>query len=76
VPVVEVDLRIGPDEYLKRYRVPGALVFAHSLDGRRVQFPANILQRFVTHIGVVGRFAISFDAGGKLMGIERVAGPS
>ena len=73
MPAVEVELRIGADEYLKRYRVPGAQVLVQSSDGRRVQFPATILQRFVTHAGVTGRFVIRFDDGGKLVGVDRVA---
>jgi hypothetical protein len=69
---VEVDLQISAEDYVKRYRTPGAQVLTRSRDGRRVQFPASILQRFVTHVGVVGHFAIEFDAAGKLLGVERI----
>lgn len=74
--LVEVELRIGADDYLQHYRAPGAVVLARSRDGRRVQFPANILQRFVDHSGVHGVFAIEFDAAGKLVGIRRLAVPA
>ena len=42
-----------------------------SVDGRRVHFPANILQRFVSSNGVHGRFCIRFDEKGKYQAIER-----
>lgn len=68
-----VDLHISAEEYLKRYRVYGAVVATRSRDGRRVRFPARILQRFVTHGGVEGSFEISFDAEGKFSSIQRLS---
>ena len=41
-------------------------------DGRRVQFPANILKPFLLHSGIRGTFCIEFDAAGKFSGIRRV----
>ena len=70
---VVVELSISAEEYLKRYRNPGAVVISRSRDGRRVQFPANLLQRFVTHSGVSGTFEISFDPQGKFDTIKRLA---
>lgn len=69
---LEVELRIAPGEYLLRYRTPGAQVLARSGDGRRVQFPAAILQRFVTRHGINGRFRICCDDSGKLQDIDRL----
>jgi hypothetical protein len=72
VPALDFDLQISADEYLKRYRAAGAVVIVRALDGRRLQFPAGALQRFVSHSGVSGRFRITFDNGGKLVGLERL----
>ncbi len=47
-------------------------VLAYSTDGRKVRFPAGVLQRVVTRDGVRGRFAILFNQQGKFEGIERV----
>ncbi|MCR8922888.1 DUF2835 domain-containing protein [Dasania sp. GY-MA-18] len=66
-----VNLAISADEYLKNYQSPGINVSATSVDGRRVHFPANILQRFVTRNGVHGRFRIRFNEQGKYQAIER-----
>jgi hypothetical protein len=70
---VEFDLSISRDEFLKHYRAQGRVqVTVTALDGRRVRFPAGILQRFVLSDGVHGRFVIYFDAQGRLSSIERL----
>lgn len=68
-----IDIVISSDEYLKHYRMPGATVSSRSRDGRRVHFPAKILQPFVTHSGIAGSFEISFDQSGKFSAIKRLA---
>lgn len=73
MPSVDIELLITVDEFVKRYRVPNAVVLVRSSDGRRVQFPASALQRFVTRSGISGRFRIGFDDKGKLVGVERVS---
>ena len=72
MPRLDVEVRLPAHEYLKHYRMPGAQVFARARDGRRVQFPAGALQRFVDHGGVFGWFRLEFDATGKLLAIERL----
>ena len=67
-----VDISVPAEEYLKRYRYPGAMIATRSRDGRRVRFPANILQRFVTHTGISGSFEIHFDQQGKFLSIKRL----
>jgi hypothetical protein len=73
MPFVDIQLLITADEFVKRYRLPNAVVVARADDGRRVRFPASALQRFVTHSGISGRFRIGFDDKGKLVGVERVS---
>ena len=41
-------------------------------DGRRIQFPAAWLQRFLTHQGVQGRFEMRFGADRKLIDLRRI----
>ena len=67
---VIVDLFIGADEYLKYYQYPGAMVYATSRDGKSIQFPANIIQRYVTHTGIHGSFSIVYDDTGKFKSID------
>src|SRR3569833_3268126 len=44
-----------------------------TLDGRTLQFPAQVLQRFVTHAGIHGLFEIEFDEQYKFVDIRRVS---
>lgn len=74
MPAVDISLLITADEFAKRYRAPNAVVVTTAVDGRRVQFPASALQRFITHNGIAGRFRINFDERGKLLGVESLAG--
>jgi len=67
-----VDLNINKDEWLKIYRGQTKLVYAHSRDGRSIQFPANILSKYTGHNGIQGSFIIAFDADGKFQTISRL----
>ena len=67
---VIVDIAISADEYLKYYVNPKAVVNVRSRDGRRVQFPANILQPHVGHEGIRGSFQITFNQQGRFQGLS------
>lgn len=67
-----VDIRITADEYLKQYKLPNAVVVTQSRCGRRVKFPANILQKFVSYSGIDGSFRIQFSADGKMQSVEQL----
>lgn len=71
-PSIIVDLAISADEYLRFYQGSAKLVSAIAIDGRRVQFPANILQKMVTREGIYGRFIIEFDQSGRFQKIQRL----
>ena len=47
-------------------------VVAHSVDGRRIRFPAMILRPYVTHSGVQGCFQICFDEANRFKTIEKI----
>lgn len=67
-----VDITITRDEYLRWYQGAARSVFAVSRDGRKVQFPAQSLQPYVTHTGVKGSFAIHFDDNNRLVRVEKL----
>lgn len=67
------DITIPKDEWLKIYRGEAKDVVAKSREGLTVQFPANILQKFVTHHGISGSFQVTFDDAGKFQGIVKLA---
>jgi len=58
---VVVNLSISRDEYLRVYQGVARTVIARDINGRRIAFPVNVLQPYVTHDGVRGRFKIEFD---------------
>ena len=65
-------LSISADAYLEYYKGSVKHVLAKSQDGRSVRFPANAIQKFLTHEGVHGRFRMLFDENHKLISIEKI----
>lgn len=73
MPALVVNLVITPEEYQRMYAGIAKHVSARSVDGRRVQFPANILRPFVTRDGIRGRFVIRFSDDNRFEAIEKLA---
>jgi hypothetical protein len=69
---IVVSLSISPDEYLRVYQGTAKKVSTIDSHGRRISFPVNILQSFVTRDGVMGTFAIYFDESNKFQRIDRI----
>lgn len=65
-------LNLSAEKYLHYYQGAARAVSVRSVDGRRLQFPAEHLRRFVTHDGVQGEFVIRFDDRHRFVGLERV----
>jgi hypothetical protein len=70
--VVELRLAINAEKYLLLYKGVARQILATSVDGRRIRFPAKILQPYVTRDGVYGRFAIRFSCEGRFVNIRRL----
>lgn len=68
----EFQLRITADQYLDYYRGAARDAVARCDDGRTIQFPAALLQRFVTHDGIHGRFALTCDQNHKNPRLEKL----
>ncbi len=66
-----VRLSISSDELLKIYRDGAREVIARSLDGVRVRFPANALQKYIGHDGVYGQFTLIINDANKLLELRR-----
>lgn len=67
-----VNLVIEAEEYQRMYSGQAKYVFCRSVDGRKVQFPANILRPFVTREGIRGRFIIHFSEDNRFQSIARL----
>lgn len=57
----EFQLKITPQQYQHYYQGAIHHVIARDARGASIQFPAALLQRFVTAHGVHGRFVLSCD---------------
>jgi len=66
-----INLHINKSE-LTKYYTGIKIVSAKSTDGRRVQFPVNILQKYITHDGIHGVFVLEYDEKFKFNSIEKI----
>lgn len=69
---VRFALNISQDKLLSYYEGAARAVVVNSLDGRSIQFPANLLRQFVTSEGVQGIFEMEFDANNKFVAMRRI----
>jgi hypothetical protein len=72
MPQVVVSLTIAADEFIRLYQGSARSVYTTSIEGKKIRFPANILQPFVTRQGIKGLFAIEFGDQNKFIGIKRL----
>jgi len=68
----EFHLSISPDQYLDYYGGTVRQVVVRSTSGLSVQFPASLLQRFVTPEGIHGNFVLTCDEQHKNSRLERL----
>jgi hypothetical protein len=68
-------LRISPEQYLDYYRGVVKQVVVQCSTGEVVQFPAGLLQKFVTTDGIRGRFVLTCDDQNKGADLRRLNSP-
>ena len=72
MPSLRVSLDIPAERFLAWYEGSVRNVVARSEDGLTVQFPASVLQRFVSAEGIHGDFLLTYDDDNKFVSIEKV----
>ena len=72
MPSLEITLDLSREQCLAHYQGQAQQVYARSLDGRRVVFPASALVRVMTRDGVRGCFRLEFSPQGRLLGLVRL----
>ena len=70
--VFYIQLDISTTEFQNYYANNVKYVIARSTDGRKIQFPANILQKFVSHAGIQGLFKLTVDSQSKFQSMIKV----
>lgn len=68
-----VNLTISTEELQRLYEGSAKTVFARSIDGRSIRFPAGILRPFVLHNGIRGTFQIDFDEDNRFHSLHRLS---
>ena len=68
----EFHLRISAEQYLDYYRGAIRHVVVRCGNGQTLQFPAALLQRFVTREGVHGDFVLLCDEAHKCVDLHRL----
>ena len=72
MPTIDVVIELSAEACLAHYEGRVGQVHTHSLDGRRVIFPAEALRRVVTREGVHGVFRLRFSPEGRFESIQRL----
>ena len=67
----EFRLHITAEAYLDYYRGTARHVVVRSTAGQTLQFPASLLQKFVSTEGVHGNFVLLCDEQHKCLGLQR-----
>lgn len=65
-------INISSQEYLLHYQGVASQVCVTDINGKIIQFPANLLRQFVTHDGISGSFEMSFDENHRFTGINKL----
>jgi hypothetical protein len=68
----EFHLHISSEAYLDYYRGTVHHVIVRCASGQTVQFPASLLQHFVTQEGIHGAFVLTCDENHKCVDLQRV----
>jgi hypothetical protein len=76
MPCYEFQLHISPELYLNYYRGVTRSVVVRCTRGLTVQFPASLLQRFVTAEGIHGTFVLTCSDENKCIGLQRTNAPN
>ncbi|HRF43346.1 MAG TPA: DUF2835 family protein [Candidatus Competibacteraceae bacterium] len=71
IETVYFRLNLTVEQMHSYYQGVASQVIVRANDGRRVQFPAQWLRRFVTTGGVNGQFEMRFGDDRKLIGLRR-----
>ena len=75
MPTVTITLNISAHHYLEWYKGTARVVVARSVEGLTVQFPASVLQQFVTLDGIHGSFRLTYDDNHRFVRLESLDPP-
>jgi len=72
MPALSFALAISAEDYIRYYRGSARHVVVKTDQGKTLKFPANLLQKHVTHDGIHGRFQLEFDQNNKVKALQKI----
>jgi len=70
---MQFHLNISYDKYLLVYQGHANSIVATASDGRKIQFPADIVKPYLTRRGIQGFFEITFNRNNKFQSIKKIS---
>lgn len=69
---IPFNINLSYEKFFEVYKGHAKYVVVKAIDGRTLQFPAEILKPYLTHTGIQGRFIIYFDDKNKFKSLEKM----
>ncbi len=69
---IQFSIKLSYDKYIAFYKGYAQNVLVRANDGRKIQFPAEILKPYLTREGINGHFIIHFDDRNKYQSLQKI----
>jgi hypothetical protein len=69
--LLRFSLRLTADQYLRVYQGTAKRISVIAHDGQRIEFPAQNIQKFLTHDGITGKFEMELTPQNKFVAIRK-----
>ncbi len=70
---IPFSIELSYEKYTAFYKGYADSVVVRAFDGRKIQFPAEILKPYLTHNGINGHFVIHFDDQNKYKSLQKIS---
>jgi hypothetical protein len=70
--LLRFSLQLTADQFLRVYQGTTKRVSVIASDGRRIEFSAQNIRKFLTHDGISGSFEMELTAENKFVAIKRI----
>lgn len=70
---IHFSIRLSYEKYLGYYQGYADDVLVTAIDGRKIQFPAEILKPYLTREGINGNFIIHFNNQNKYQSLQKIS---
>ena len=71
--LLRFSLQLTADQFLRVYQGTAKRVSVIASDGRRIEFSAQNIRKFLTHDGISGKFEMELTAENKFVAIRKIS---